>query len=158
MDTLREVMETNYFGAVAMMQRVLPRMRAQRSGAIVNIGSISGRLAVPPMFSYQSSKWALETTTETLALEVLRYGIRVVLIEPGVIYTPIIEKIEDPDPNSAYLHFVRRLARYFAERLKTPAMPDLVANTVYEALTTDEPKLRYLSVRMRTYSSRPAKL
>jgi len=144
MDELRAVMDTNFFGAIAMIQRCVPRMREQRSGAIVNVTSISGRLAIPPMFTYQASKWALESATETLAMEVARYNIRVVLIEPGVIYTPMVEKLPVPDPESPYAHFSRRIARYFVERLKVPAMPDIVADAVYHALTTDDPKLRYL--------------
>jgi NAD(P)-dependent dehydrogenase (short-subunit alcohol dehydrogenase family) len=144
METLRGVMETNFFGAIAMMQRVLPRMREQRSGAVVNVTSVSGRLAVSPMFTYQASKWALESATETLAMEVTRFGIRVVLIEPGVIYTPMVEKLPVPEPTSPYAQFSRRMGRYFMERLKEPSMPDLVADAVYESITTDEPKLRYL--------------
>jgi hypothetical protein len=66
------------------------------------------------------------------------------LIEPGVILTPIVEKFDQPDPASPYARFNRRMARYFVGRLKQPAMPDLVADAIYHALTTDDPKLRYL--------------
>lgn len=144
MEILRGVMNTNFFGAIEMTQRVLPRMREQRSGAIVNVTSIAGRLAIPPMFCYASSKFALEAATEILAIEVARFGIRVVLIEPGVIYTPMVEKLPVPDPASPYAPFARRLGRYFMDQLKVPAMPDLVSNAIYEALTTDDPKLRCL--------------
>lgn len=144
MDTLRWVMETNFFGTVAMMQRVLPKMRERGSGTIINISSISGRVAIPAMSTYQSSKWALEAHTETLASEVARFGIRVALIEPGVILTRLATKNARPDMDSPYLHFRRRLTRFYAERFKVPARSQIVADAVYEAITTDQPKLRYL--------------
>ena len=81
----RQIFETNYFGAIRCIQAVLPEMRERRAGAIVNISSMSGRLATPNQIPYSASKWALESAGEALAVEVRRFGIRVVNVEPGVI-------------------------------------------------------------------------
>ncbi len=83
----RAVMETNYFGAIRCIQAVLPSMRQRRSGCIINIASISGRLASSPMGPYAASKIALEALSECLAQEVKPFNVRVAIVEPGIINT-----------------------------------------------------------------------
>ena len=142
---LRTVFETNFFGAMRMMRLVVPTMRQARTGAIVNISSISGRLAGAGNSAYAGSKFALEAASEVLAQEVRRFNIRVVIIEPGVIQTPIFkESRSEPDPNSPYYEFALRSSRMFAERLENPSPPELVAETIQLSLETDQPKLRYV--------------
>jgi NAD(P)-dependent dehydrogenase (short-subunit alcohol dehydrogenase family) len=142
---LRAVFETNFFGAMRMMRLVVPTMRQAQSGAIVNVSSISGRLAGAGNGAYAVSKFALEAASEVLAQEVRRFNIRVVIIEPGVIQTPIVEKGgSEPDPNSPYYEFALRSGRMWAERLENPSPPELVAETIQLSLETDQPKLRYL--------------
>ena len=140
----RSIMETNFFGALRMTRAVLPGMRQRRQGAIVNVSSAAGRLAVSPQGAYTASKFALEAMSEVLAQEVLRFNIRVAIIEPGVILTPIFGKnASEPDLNSPYVDFALRIGRMFASRLEDPSPPELVAEAIEHALTTDEPRLRY---------------
>jgi len=139
-----EMFETNFFSAMRLTRLALPGMRERGEGAIVNVTSVAGRMALSPQGVYAASKFALEAATEVLAQEVHRYGIRVVLIEPGVILTPIFAKASrEVDETSPYVDFTRRIGRLFASRLQSPGPADLVAATISEALTTDQPKLRY---------------
>ena len=145
MEHIRDVFETNVFGAVRMMQLVLPGMRERRHGAIVNVTSVAGRVANPNMSTYSGSKFALDVMTESLAAEVVRFGIRVALIEPGVIQTPIFSKGSNPpNPESPYSEFVERAGHWFGVRLEKPTYPQEVAELIEHAIVTDEPKLRYL--------------
>jgi NAD(P)-dependent dehydrogenase (short-subunit alcohol dehydrogenase family) len=94
---IKKQFETNVFGAIRTIQQVLPIMRNQRSGIIVNISSISGQIGFPASSLYVSTKFALEGLSESFAYEVEPYGISVVLIEPGVINTNFVENIMIPD-------------------------------------------------------------
>jgi NAD(P)-dependent dehydrogenase (short-subunit alcohol dehydrogenase family) len=94
---IKKQFETNLFGAIRTIQQVLPIMRNQRSGIIVNISSISGQIGFPASSVYVSTKFALEGLSESFAYEVEPYGISVVLIEPGVINTNFVENIMIPD-------------------------------------------------------------
>ena len=94
---IKKQFETNLFGAIRTIQQVLPIMRNQRSGIIVNISSISGQIGFPASSVYVSTKFALEGLSESFAYEVEPYGISVVLIEPGVINSNFVENIVIPD-------------------------------------------------------------
>jgi NAD(P)-dependent dehydrogenase (short-subunit alcohol dehydrogenase family) len=82
-DELRAQMETNFFGAVAVIQAALPTFRAQRSGAIVNVSSLGGQLSMPGFGAYSASKFALEGISEALAAEMAPFGVKVLIVEPG---------------------------------------------------------------------------
>ncbi|OAI43867.1 short-chain dehydrogenase, partial [bacterium SCGC AG-212-C10] len=141
---LRAMMETNFFGAMRMVRAVLPGMRERQSGTIVNVTSVAGIVANAPQGPYAASKFALEAASEVLAQEVLRFGIRVAIIEPGVIATPIFAKGADAfDPSSPYADLVRRIGRFFTKSLVNPTQPEAVAEAIEHAITTDSPKLRY---------------
>jgi NAD(P)-dependent dehydrogenase (short-subunit alcohol dehydrogenase family) len=136
--------DTNFFGAMRLTRLVLPGMRERREGAIVNVTSVAGRMATSPQGDYAASKFALEAASEILAQEMFRFGIRVALIEPGVILTPIFAKATlEIDETSPYLDFTQRIGRIFQSRLQDPGSPELVADVISEALSTDQPKLRY---------------
>jgi len=88
-DEIKAQFETNFFGAIRIIQYVLPIMREQRSGVIVNISSIGGRIAFAFSPSYASTKFALEGLSEALHYEVEQFGIKVILVEPGMIFLTI---------------------------------------------------------------------
>jgi NAD(P)-dependent dehydrogenase (short-subunit alcohol dehydrogenase family) len=143
-ETARALFETNYFGAIRMIRAVVPGMRQRRSGAIVNISSVFGRLTMATHGHYAATKFALEAATEALAAEMLPFGVRVALIEPGVIWTAIWSKGGGPaERDNPYFTAMRRLGRFFKSQLDGPAMPDTVAEAVLHAVETDRPRLRY---------------
>src|SRR3984893_13427185 len=92
MARFREVMETNCFGALRCIKAVVPGMRERRHGCIVNVTSIAGRMALAPAAAYAASKFALEALSECLAQEMKAFNVRVAIVEPGVIATPIFSK------------------------------------------------------------------
>lgn len=142
----KQVFETNFFGALRMIRAVLPAMRERRSGCIVNISSVAGRIASSCMGIYSASKFALEAASEALAREVASHGIRVVLIEPGIIITPILEKALNNlplDQDSPYRQVAQRVQIMFAEGQKKNAQPQVVAEVIESALIAKDPKLRF---------------
>ena len=142
----RAMFEANYWGAIRMIQAVLPSMRERRSGAIVNVTSIAGRIATPNQIPYSASKHALAAASEALAHEVAAFGIRVAIIEPGVIQTAIFENSASAtryDKASPYRQIMRRNGKFFAAGFRNPGRPETVAAVILEAIITDRPRLRY---------------
>ncbi|MGD9754574.1 MAG: SDR family oxidoreductase [Acidimicrobiia bacterium] len=139
-----EVFNINVGGAVRCAQAVLPGMRERRSGAIVNVTSITGRIAAIAQQPYVASKWALEGATEGLAQEVAPFGIRVAIIEPGVTKSAIFSKnVDAPNQSGAYDAHYRRLFQFYKAGIASATDPFEVAQVIHHAITTDEPKLRY---------------
>ncbi len=148
-DMLRGIMETNFFGAYRMMQLVIPSMREQMSGAIINISSISGIFPNPMQSVYNASKFALEGASHAIAGELAPFNVRLVCVEPGIILTPIFEKEPEPDasllqPPFPYHRNVRRLSKIFENGLQDPAYPQDVADVVYEAINSEGYRQRYV--------------
>ena len=145
LERARQTFETNYFGAVRMIRAALPGMRERRSGTIVNMTSMAGRIALGSHSHYCASKFALEGLSETLAAEVRAFNIRVAIIEPGVVLTPIFSKSKsDTWTPTPYETTVRRLRHLFRKGLQKPTLPETIAETIELAVTTDRPTLRYL--------------
>ena len=140
LDSFRAMMETNYFGALRCTKAVLPHMRSRPAGCIVNISSVAGRIALAPQAGYVASKHALEAMSECLAQEVRAFNIRVALVEPGVVATPIFKKIKSPV--TAYPQG-RRLSAFFAALAKEPTPPEAVAEQVREIIEGNSWQLRY---------------
>ncbi len=139
-----DVMNVNLCGAVRCLQQVLPGMRERRRGAIVNITSIAGRMAALAQSPYVASKWAFEGLSEGLAQELAPFGIRVVIIEPGVTKSAIFAKnIDAPNQSGAYDTAYRRLFQFYAAGLANATDPLEVGAVIHHAVTTDEPQLRY---------------
>lgn len=139
----RACMETNYFGMLRCIQAIVPSMRKRGSGCIINITSVAGRLASAPLTPYMASKWAAEALCEALAGEVKPFGIRVAIVEPGIIDTSMARRISEPAKASAYPHGAR-FAAIFTNSLQNPVSPTLVANTILDIATNGSPKLRHL--------------
>ena len=139
----RAVMETNYFGALRCIQALLPQMRTQRSGCIINVSSVAGRMTNPPLTPYAASKWALEALSEALAAEMKTFGVRVAIVEPGIIDTAMARRIGDGSADSAYRQKAR-ITALFAASLKNPVPPSLVAKKIVEIAENRSWQLRHL--------------
>jgi NAD(P)-dependent dehydrogenase (short-subunit alcohol dehydrogenase family) len=138
----KAVMETNYFGAIRCIQALLPSMRQRRSGCIINVTSVAGRISSAPLSPYTSSKWALEALSEALAGEMKTFNVRVAIVEPGIIDTAMARRIGDEGTDSPY----RQRARFsslFTASLKNPVPPSVVAEKILEVARTDSWKLRH---------------
>ncbi len=138
----RAVMETNYFGAIRCIQAVIPGMRKRRSGCIINVASIAGRIASSPFAPYAASKFALEALSEAFAQEVKPFNVRVAIVEPGIIDTPMARHLGVVQSTSPYPH-QRRFAALFTAALKNPTPPSLVADKVVEIATSGTWQLRH---------------
>jgi NAD(P)-dependent dehydrogenase (short-subunit alcohol dehydrogenase family) len=145
-DELRAQLETNVVGVLRVTRAVLPAMRARRAGTIVTLGSISGRVAVPMAGPYHASKWALEGMIESLRLELLPFGVNVVLIEPGPYESALHAKEvraaasgREDSPYAALFAAYRRQST----GLRRAALPGLV-DVIERAATARRPRLRWL--------------
>ncbi len=139
-----EVMNVNLHGVIRCSQAVLPQMRERGSGCIVNVSSITGLFAAIAQSPYVTSKWAVEGLSEGMAQELAPFGIRVVVIEPGIVRTAIMAKnTEAPNESGAYDAHYRRLFAFYAKGLQTPGVPSEVADVIYDAVTTDAYRLRW---------------
>jgi NAD(P)-dependent dehydrogenase (short-subunit alcohol dehydrogenase family) len=141
-EEFRASMETNYFGALRCIQAVVTSMRERRKGTIINISSVAGTFCQPPATAYCASKWALEALSEGLACEMKTFGVRVALVEPGIIDTAMARRIVENAP-SLYAHR-SRIATWFATNLaKAPVSPKVVAAKVLEVAKNGTWQLRY---------------
>ncbi len=139
-----DVMNVNFYGAVRCIQAVLPQMRSRRSGCIVNISSVVGKVAAIAQQPYVASKWALEGMSEGLSQEVALHGIRVAIVEPGVTKSAIFAKnIDAPNQTGAYDPPYARMFQFYARGINEATDPVEVGALIHEAITTDHPKLRY---------------
>jgi NAD(P)-dependent dehydrogenase (short-subunit alcohol dehydrogenase family) len=138
---IRAIMETNYFGALRCIQQLLPAMRQKGSGCIVNVTSVAGKISTSPLGAYAASKFALEAITEALAQEMKPFGVRVAMVEPGIIDTPMARSIEQPPP-SRYGQ-IQRLAALFDASLQHPTPPSVVAAVIRDVIESGTWKLRH---------------
>jgi NAD(P)-dependent dehydrogenase (short-subunit alcohol dehydrogenase family) len=138
----RAVMETNYFGVIRCIQALTPHMRQRRSGCIVNVSSVAGRITCTPLSAYTASKWALEALSEALAGEMKTFNVRVAIVEPGIIDTAMARRIGDQPGDSPYRQGAR-FAALFEASLKTPAPPSLVAEKLVEIVESGTWQLRH---------------
>jgi NAD(P)-dependent dehydrogenase (short-subunit alcohol dehydrogenase family) len=147
-DEIKTQFETNFYGLIRTTQAVLPIMRKQRSGIIVNISSGAGRFGYPMGSAYVSTKFAIEGLSESLSFEVEPFGIKVILIEPGMIRTnfssaSVLAK-KSLDPNSPYVPIMKNMEKGIKQLLENASSSQLVANITFEAISSDKPRLRYL--------------
>jgi NAD(P)-dependent dehydrogenase (short-subunit alcohol dehydrogenase family) len=150
MDEIKALFETNLFGAIRVMKAVLPIMRKQQGGGIiVNISSMGGRIGFPFGTAYHGTKFALEGISESLRYETEPFGIKVILIEPGVIRTNFSSNYrigqKAADPSSPYLSILQAMQKAFQRysgQETTP--PEEVAKVILKAVTSDNPEIRYV--------------
>jgi len=149
MDEIKTQYDTNVFGLIRTTQAVLPIMRRQKSGIIVNISSGAGRFGYPAQSAYISTKFAVEGLSESMSYELEPFGIKVVVVEPGVIRTNIVNGMvvakKSQDPNSPYMQIIQKMATVLENMMENGSPPDLVAKVVLNAVTNESPTLRYLA-------------
>jgi NAD(P)-dependent dehydrogenase (short-subunit alcohol dehydrogenase family) len=148
MDEYRRQFETNVFGVIAVTKAFLPLMRMQKQGCIINISSISGKVAFPGLSPYVASKHAIEGWSESLRLEMQPFGVKVVLIEPGSYKTNIWSTgkqvaEESLQSHSPYQEYMQSIERYIAEGENSFGDPEDVAKKIAEISTMENPDIRY---------------
>jgi NAD(P)-dependent dehydrogenase (short-subunit alcohol dehydrogenase family) len=146
-DEIKQQYETNFFGVIRVTQAVIPIMKEQKSGIIVNISSGAGRFGYPGGSAYVSTKFALEGLSESMAYELDPFGIKVALVEPGFVRTNFSNVIakKSQKPNSEYSKMMEIMSGRIDEMRRKSSSPELVANIVLEAVTSKNPNLRYLA-------------
>ena len=151
-DAVRRQFETNVFGLLRMCQLVLPGMRAQRWGKIVNMGSMGGKLTFPGGGLYHATKYAIEAISDALRFEVRGFGVDVILVEPGLITTEFAQtaaaSVGHASDRGPYAKFNRRVAKLTEAAYRGPLRllgggPESVAGTIAGALRAGHPKPRY---------------
>lgn len=142
-EQLEHQFQTNVFGLVHTMQAVLPMMRQQRQGVIVNVASIGGRLAFPMTASYHGTKWAVEGISEAMRYELRRFNIRIKIIEPGGIKTDFIHHGTRWATHPEYGAMVDQMQRFTARMNDSMAPAEGVAKTIYRAANDRSGRLRY---------------
>jgi NAD(P)-dependent dehydrogenase (short-subunit alcohol dehydrogenase family) len=144
-DHARAIMETNFFGAVRMIQAVLPQLRSRGAGTIVNVTSLAGRVAPPLGGFYAASKYALEGLSEALHYEVGHFGIRVRIVEPGIFSTAFQAKEYGFEITPPYDELEREWekVRGVLTGGEEPSGPEPVAIVIADAVESDEAKLRW---------------
>ncbi|MCQ6557727.1 SDR family oxidoreductase [Paenibacillus mendelii] len=146
MEAWRAQMETNFFGLVAVSRSIIPIMRRQRSGHIINISSLSGRFGFPGYAPYAASKFAVEGFSEALRHELLPFGVHVILVEPGAFKTSIWQKGFEQiyaQPDSPYQAGMEAVLRYSRKAAETSPDPQQVAELIVRIARTEAPHLRY---------------
>jgi len=141
---LKEQFETNFFGVIRVTQIVLPIMRSQKSGTIVNVSSVAGRIGFPVTPGYISSKFALEGLSESMRYELIPFGIKTIIIEPGVIKTNLfatMKKVTRPD--SAYKDITEKVMNGLLMMSEMGTPPQEVAKTIVKAISAENPLPRY---------------
>lgn len=150
-DEFKSQFETNLFGVIRVTKEVLPIMRNQRAGNIINISSVGGRIGIPLNSAYISSKFALEGLSESMRYELEQFGIDVILIEPGVVKSNFFENADVANNNtnnttSAYSQLTQNLYEGFEPMLKSnsSSLPSDVAKIIYKAIESNNREVRYL--------------
>lgn len=145
-------LDVNFLGPISLCRMVLPHMRAQRWGRILNVSSVSGMMAMPTMGSYSASKWALEGASESLWYETRPWGVRVTLVQPGFIRSDSFTHVLQPaalDPERGdYAEYHRRMAPFVARLMqRAHATPDDVARRILRCVERRRPPLRLAVTR-----------
>ena len=148
LDEIRKQFETNFFGVLNVTKKVIPIMREQNSGTIINLSSGAGQVGFPGISAYVSTKFAIEGFSESLMYELFPFGIRVIIIEPGVIKTNFFNNCIVSDKSSKkgslYSNSLKKIQNNIELMQEHATPPVEVAKVILQALKTDEPKQRYV--------------
>jgi NAD(P)-dependent dehydrogenase (short-subunit alcohol dehydrogenase family) len=148
MDEIKAQFETNLFGAIRVMKAVLPIMRKQQGGTIVNVSSMGGRVAFPLCPAYHGTKFALEGVSESIRFEADLFGIKVILVEPGTIRSNFLTNAKVGQktaiPTSPYAPKLQILQKAWGPIFDKGTSPEEVAKVIFKAVTSDNPSLRYM--------------
>ena len=148
-EEVKNQFDTNVFGPFRTIREVLPTMRKQKSGKIINISSIAGFMGMPIFSAYVSSKFAVEGLTDSLRLEIAPFGIQACVVEPGAIKTSVMENMPTAKKsmeNSAYSEMMQTMGKIMGEMMeKQSSPPSVVAEVVLKAATSDNPDARYVA-------------
>lgn len=139
---MHEQFEVNFFGALKVTQTVLPHMREQKSGHIINISSILGNKAVAGAGIYSATKFALEGISEALKQEVKNLGIKVSLVEPGPVNTEFMGSIQRPEIPQDYTDIIQEVDSNRAKRFENAQSPEDIANVILRVVKSDNPTFR----------------
>lgn len=144
LDQVRAMFETNYFGAIRMIQAVVPQMRERGSGVVVNVSSVAGRVAGPLNGFYAGTKYALEALSESMHYELGHFGIRTVIVEPGAIATSFQDSIRRVGVDDAPYDELFQLWHGATERLTPEGVPgpEVVAHIIADAIENADSPLR----------------
>jgi short-subunit dehydrogenase len=149
--SMREIkaqFETNLFGAIRVMKAVIPIMRKQKEGIIVNISSLAGRIGFPLFPIYSGTKFALEGVSESVRYETESSGIKIILIEPGTIKSNFASNAimgqKTTESNSPYASLVESLMKSSTRIINQGTLPEEVSKVILKAITIENPELRYL--------------
>ena len=146
-DEFKEQFETNFFSIVRMIQKIAPIMRKQKSGNIVNVSSVAGKIGFPVSPAYISSKFALEGLSESLRYELGMFGINVIIIEPGVIKTNFFDSMKMPknvNADSVYADITSKVISGVKMMAEMGTSPKEVANVIVKAINNENPLPRYI--------------
>ena len=148
LDEIRKQFETNFFGVLNVTKKVIPIMREQNRGTIINLSSGAGQVGFPGISAYVSTKFAIEGFSESLMYELFPFGIRVIIIEPGVIKTNFFNNCIVSDKSSKkgslYSNSLKKIQNNIELMQEHATPPVEVAKVILQALKTDEPKQRYV--------------
>ncbi len=144
LEAFRTCMETNFFGAVRCFQAVAGQMRERGRGWVVNVTSVSGKISGSPMGPYAASKFALEAASEAMAQEMKPFGVRVAIVQPGIIDTRMARNVEGIEAKPSFYPHARRMAALFGEALQTgDRSADQVGQKILEILESGTWALRH---------------
>jgi NAD(P)-dependent dehydrogenase (short-subunit alcohol dehydrogenase family) len=145
-DKVRRQFDVNVIGLIETTQAILPHFRANRSGTIINVSSIGGKMTFPLASLYHATKFAVEGLSEALSYELAPIGVRVKIVEPGAIKTDFAGRSLDFSNDESlieYQHFVNRIRAAFGSMVAGGADPMVVADVIYRAATDGTDQLRY---------------
>ena len=155
MEEIKAQLKTNFFGALRVMQAVIPVMREQRNGKIVNITSMGGRIGIPLDSIYHASKFALEGLSESVQYEVEPFGIKIILIEPGAVGSNFWKNLKmvsrtssgnnnNNNSDSPYRQLANSMSESFKQMQQNTLHPSEVAKVIVQAVMSDNPDFRYV--------------